>query len=135
MPSLNRRSWARPRWEDFLKTAKIIKGETIGEGVTKSKKLFLRKGDVEAQAVWKRPTSLGAELYDKWQCEIAAYRLDKLLGLNMVPPTVERRYRLNSGSLQLWVSIPLSEERRAKENILIPEDQIDHNEKVRSFIK
>jgi hypothetical protein len=88
---------------------------------------------VEASAIWKRPTSLGAELYDKWQCEIAAYRLAKFLGLNMVPPTVERRYRLDSGSLQLWVSVPLSEQQKAKENIAVPEDKLDHYEKMRSF--
>jgi hypothetical protein len=31
---------ARPQWESFLKKVKIIKSESIGEGVTKSKKLF-----------------------------------------------------------------------------------------------
>jgi hypothetical protein len=124
---------ARPQWENFLKKAKIIKGETIGEGVTKSKKLLLRQGDVEASGIWKRPVGLSAELYDKWQCEIAAYRLDKLLGLNMIPPTVERRYRLDSGSLQLWVSVPLSEQQKVEEKIAVPEEMLDHYEKMRAL--
>jgi hypothetical protein len=123
----------RPQWEHFLKKAKIVKGETVGEGVTKAKKLLLRREGVEAYGIWKRPTSLGAELYDKWQCEIAAYRLDKLLGLGMVPPTVQRRYRLDNGSLQLWVSIPMSEQRKVNENIAVPEDRRDHYEKVRAL--
>jgi hypothetical protein len=123
----------RPKWEDFLKTAKIIKSEKVGEGVTKPKKLLLKKGDLEAYAIWKRPSGLGAEYNDKWECEIAAYRMDKLLGLNMVPPTVERRYKLSSGSLQLWVSVPMNEKRRTQENIPIPDDKLEHYEKMRSL--
>jgi hypothetical protein len=34
---------------------------------------------------------------------VAAYELDKLLGLGMVPPTVLREVNGRAGSLQLWV--------------------------------
>ena len=34
---------------------------------------------------------------------MAAYELDKMLGLDMVPPTVVRRIKGDLGSLQLWV--------------------------------
>jgi hypothetical protein len=40
---------------------------------------------------------------ENWKWEIAAYRLDKYLELNMVPPTVEKRFRAERGSCQLWV--------------------------------
>ena len=123
----------RPVWENFLKTAKIVKAEDIGEGVTKPKKLLLSKDDLEAAAVWKRPAALGAELNDRWECEIAAYRLDKLLGLAIVPPTVERRFRLNSGSLQLWVDVPMSEKRMTEEKISVPEEQRESYEKLRAL--
>ena len=36
--------------------------------------------------------------------EIAAHELDKLLGLNMVPPTVERRYKGDMGAAVMWCS-------------------------------
>ncbi len=123
----------RPFWEEFLRSAKIRRSEDVGEGVTKPKKLLLRKDDVEAFAIWKRPAALGAEMTDRWECEIAAYRLDKLLDLKMVPPTVERRYRLNAGSLQLWVDVPISEKKMADENIPVPEDQSDNYDKMRSL--
>jgi len=123
----------RPFWEDFLRTAKILKSENIGEGVTKPKRLFLKKGEVEAMAVWKRPTGTDAELFDKWQCEIAAYRLDKLLGVNMVPPTVERRFRMYSGSLQLWVELPMSERTMVNDKIPVPAEKVDHYEKMRDL--
>ena len=35
---------------------------------------------------------LELEFQDSWKTEIAAYELDKLLGLGMVPATVERSY-------------------------------------------
>jgi len=38
-----------------------------------------------------------------YRSEIAAYELDKLLGMHMVPPTVERTLRGESGSAQMWV--------------------------------
>jgi hypothetical protein len=123
----------RPFWEEFLRSAKIIRSEAVGEGVTKPKKLLLRKNDVEAFAIWKRPAALGAELNDRWECEIAAYRLDILLDLKMVPPTVERRYRLNSGSLQLWVDVPMSEKKMADERIPVPENRSEDYDKMRSL--
>ncbi len=121
----------RPFWEDFLRRAKIIRGEDIGEGVSKPKKLLLRRDDVEAFGIWKRPSALGAERSDRWECEIAAYRLDKLLDLKMVPPTVERRYRLNAGSLQLWVDVPISEKKMADEKIPVPENRLENYDKMR----
>jgi hypothetical protein len=123
----------RPMWEVFLKTAKIVKGESVGEGVTKPRRLLLKKGTTEAYAAWKRPIGIGAGTDDKWECEIAAYRMDKLLGLNMVPPTVERSYRLDEGSLQFWMTIPISELSRKKDDIPVPADKLENYEKMRSL--
>ena len=120
----------RNYWERFLKIADIISSEDIGEGVTKPKKLLLRGAARDAYAVWKSPSGIGAGVTDKWEAEIAAYRMDKLLGLNMVPPTVERRLGGRKGSLQLWIDVELSELERYKKNILIPEEQKDSYDKA-----
>jgi hypothetical protein len=94
----------RAQWEDFLRTAEITKYELIGEGVTKPWRLYLKKGDIEKTAAWKDiDKDLGGGARDSWKYEIAAYRLDKLIGLNMVPPTVEREFREKEGSLSLWI--------------------------------
>jgi len=37
-----------------------------------------------------------------WQYEIAAYRLDKLIGLNMIPVYVEREFQGQEGCLSDW---------------------------------
>ena len=80
----------RPQIEELLKKAEIVKSQDIGEGVTKPMRLFLKKGDVECSACWKNPKGMKKGYLEGWQYEIAAYEMDKLLGLNMIPPTVER---------------------------------------------
>ncbi len=93
----------RPQWEEFLQTAEIIGSEPIGEGVTKPWKLFLKKNGMERKAAWKNiDQNLGGGVMDSWKYEIAAYRLDKLIGLNMVPPAVEREFKGKPGGLSLW---------------------------------
>ena len=110
----------RPKWEEFLKTAEIVKFEEIGEGVTKPTRLYLKKGDVEASGAWKNPSGIQEGYLEGWQYEIAAYELDKLLGLNMIPPTVEREFRGKKGSLQLWVKVKMNDLKRMDDNIPIP---------------
>jgi hypothetical protein len=50
------------------------------------------------------------ETTDNWRNEVAAYELDKLLGLGMVPPTVSRSLGSRGGCLQLWVTGSTMEE-------------------------
>jgi hypothetical protein len=94
----------RPFWEEFLKTAEIVRAEEIGEGVTKPLRLYLKKDGTEASGAWKNPRGMQQGFLEGWQYEIAAYELDKLLGLNMVPPYVEREFNGKPGALSLWVT-------------------------------
>ena len=99
----------RAQWEEFLLTADIVKYEPIGTGVTKPWRLYLKKGDIEKTAAWKDvDITLGDGATDRWKHEIAAYRLDKLIGLNMVPPYVEREFRGKKGTLSLWANFKYS---------------------------
>jgi len=120
----------RAKWEVFLKKGKVVKKQKLGEGVTKPLRLYLKKDDMEGSGVWKSPSSTDAGLFDKWQCEVAAYQLDKLLDLGMVPPTVERRYKGRTGSFQQFCDLPMSEQIRRKENIPYPPDKKDQIEKM-----
>ncbi len=115
----------RGKWERFLKNAKIIKAEDIGEGITKPIRFYLELGNIQKSAVWKNPEGVQKGFKEGWEYEIAAYKLDQLLGLNMVPPTVERSYRLSKGSLQLWVELETSELERVEQDIPIPEDKVN----------
>jgi hypothetical protein len=99
--------WAR--WEAFLAEAPIVRSEAVGEGVTVPSKLWLEKDGVKRAAVWKGVyRKLGGGVLDSWKYEIAAYRLDKLIGLNMVPPAVERVHKKKNGALVLWIELQSS---------------------------
>ncbi len=95
----------RQEWEDFLNTADIVdqRQMTGREAVTNPWVLTLKKGDMTHQALWKNAQGRMSGYVEGWQYEIAAYLLDKYLGLNMVPPTIERRFREERGSMQFWI--------------------------------
>ncbi len=98
----------REKIEEMLKTAEIIKAEEIGEGVTKPWRLYLKKEEEEISGCWKNPEGIQKGYLEGWQYEIAAYQMDKLLGLNMIPPTVEREFDGKKGSLQFWITSEFS---------------------------
>ncbi len=91
-------------YDEWLKTAEILEMEDVGEGVTKPTRVTLQQGDTVFQAIYK-PLKRGRHkgYWESYQAEVAAYELDKMLGLDMVPPTVVRRIKGDLGSLQLWV--------------------------------
>jgi len=121
----------RPAHEEFLRTAEIVRFEEIGEGVTKPYKLYLRKDGVELKAAWKNPKGMQQGYLEGWQYEIAAYGLDKLLGLNMVPPAVEREFQGKKGALVLWAENKYSLLKIVDEGIRIPDEAKDHTEKMK----
>ncbi len=125
----------RPFLEEFLKTAEIVRSEEIGEGVTKPFKLYLQKGKTEAKACWKNPRGLRGGFLEGWQYEIAAYRLDKLLGLNMVPPAVEREFNGKPGALVYWVTSEYSLLKIMEERIEIPESARLHTENMKYIVR
>lgn len=121
----------RSRWEEFLNTAEIVKDEEIGEGVTKPIRLYLKKGEKEASGCWKNPEGMRGGFFEGWQYEIAAYEMDKLLDLNLIPPTVEKNFNGKRGSLQLWVEHEYSLLDMMEQKIPFPPSTIDHLNKMK----
>jgi len=115
----------REKWEEFLKTAEITGHRDIGVGVTKPIQIFLKKGEKEWSGAWKNPEGMQKGFLEGWQYEIAAYQMDKLLGLNMIAPTIEREFNGKRGSLQLWVVYKMDDRHRMDKNIPIPEPKVD----------
>jgi len=110
------------QWEDFLKTADIVdEHQMVGpESVTSPWKLTLRKGDITHNALWKNASGRMSGYIEGWQYEICAYLLSKELGVNMVPPTIERRFHGDRGSLQYWISDCISLKEREEKKIKMP---------------
>ena len=80
--------------EEFMRTAKIAKLEDVPIGVTKPRRAVFEGGDTRVRAAWKplRPGYYKG-FRESYKAEIAAYHLDRMLALNMVPPVVERTGR------------------------------------------
>jgi hypothetical protein len=112
----------RQKWEEWLVSADVIKSEQmIGpESVTSPWHLTLEKDGITNDALWKDVQGRLHGYIESWKYEIAAYRFDKYLGLNMVAPTVEKRFRENRGSCQLWVPYWKKLEKIKAEKIRVP---------------
>ena len=96
----------REKWEKFLEDADVTKSEHPWpdiEARTNPWRLTLEQNGVTHRAIWKDAQGRMRGFIENWKWEIAAYRLDKYLGLNMVPPTVERRFKEKRGSCQFYV--------------------------------
>jgi hypothetical protein len=112
----------REAWEDFLKTAELVSSKQLGgsEAVTKPWVLTLKKGEVTHRGLWKNAQGRMGGYWEGWNYEIAAYLLDKHIGLGMVPPTVERRFHGERGSCQYWIDNAMSLRDRDEKRIKMP---------------
>lgn len=90
--------------EQCLRTSPVERAEDVPVGVTKPKKVFFQPGATIPCAAWKplAPNRYQG-FWESYKSEIAAYELDKLLQLNMVPPTVERTYKGDKGAAVMWI--------------------------------
>lgn len=99
--------------EEFLLTADVVSIEEIGDGITKPRRVTLSKGGRECRAIFKTVDITSTEMHytnrfepvftDKFAYEVAAYRLDRMLAIGLVPVTVIREIEGERGSLQYWI--------------------------------
>lgn len=89
--------------EAFLAAGKITRMEAVPIGVTKPQRGYLEPGPV-ARFAWKQlPPGRRNGFMENYKAEIAAYQLDRLLDLHMVPPVVERTVDGKIGAAVLWI--------------------------------
>ncbi|MGH9315459.1 MAG: hypothetical protein ACRD1S_19940 [Vicinamibacterales bacterium] len=94
--------------EEYLRTAECVALEDIGpkgpQGLPALRRCVLRPGGPVARMAWKSPPPGGYRGFrESYKTEIAAYELDKLLRMDMVPPSVERELQGHTGSAVQWV--------------------------------
>jgi hypothetical protein len=90
--------------EAHLRNAEITSIENIGIGVTNPKRAHLKPPQPFESLVWKMlPPSWRTGYWESYKSEIAAYELDKLLQLKMVPPAIERTIEGETGAAIMWL--------------------------------
>ncbi len=125
---------------EFLRTAKPISEKEVSGGITVPHKLLLEKDGVRANAIFRQVdeektaqtfSSGQTELFfrDSYIFEPAAYELNRMLGMNNVPPAVVRKVKGRDGSLQIWVENAMTETKRVKDRIN-PPDMMRWNKQV-----
>lgn len=90
--------------ERYLATAAVMKMDAVPIGVTKPQRGTFAPGGPAARFAWKAlPSGRRNGFTESYKAEIAAYHLDRLLGMDMVPPVVERTIDDQVGAAVLWI--------------------------------
>jgi hypothetical protein len=126
--------------EAYLMTAKIVRTKGLSMGVTHSLKAAMDDGtlqhDAHVQSVdefkARFDTAQGTEMNfrDSYKYNVAAYRIAKLLDLDMVPPSVERKIGGNSSAVTWWVDDVMMTELDRYKSKQQPPDQNAWNEQM-----
>ncbi len=119
--------WGQKDWSDaqkaeFLKTAEVKATHSAPDGITGTSRVTLSNGkvthDASVQTIdltsqnrsGNSPPEPG--FTDRYAYNLAAYELDRMLGLNMVPVTVIRDFDGKKGSYTWWVDDVLMTEKQ-----------------------
>lgn len=127
------RTWARPygmsdeEIEQFLRTAEVVLVEDLSIGITRPRRLTLEQDGHRMRAIFKtkdnrphlqrRTWDRRTEDADRFVFDVAAYRLDRLLDLHMVPITVLRTIDGEPGAVQYWVENAFNENQRQERGL------------------
>ena len=123
--------------EAFLAEAEIIETSSIPTGTTLPRKLTLKGEGFEASAVFKNVDIERRKVtemingrkhfslvwHDSYRYDIAAYELDRLLGLDRVPPVVPRAIKQDSGAVSIWLTKTVMATDLARDLKVDPPDQ------------
>jgi hypothetical protein len=128
------RSLSRAEQTDFLARAEIIRERRVSKGITGTVRATLSDGVFthdasiqtvdEQKAVFEGTRGTEIDFRDSWRYNLAAYHLDILLDLGMVPVTVHRRYKGRDASFTWWVDdVMMDEGERYKKKIVAPDQE------------
>jgi hypothetical protein len=115
--------------EAIMRRGDIVNSEFIGTGITKPKRLQLQLGSEQMTAGFKyedsdpglqdksRFITRSANDSDRYQYDVAAYRLDRMLDLQMVPVTVLRDIEGEEGAVSAWIPNTINERDRLEQEV------------------
>jgi hypothetical protein len=129
----------REQKEQFLRTAKVIRTRPASKGITGVLRATLQSedGSLTHDAAFQKiddkktefKTDRGTEINfrDSYKFNLAAYKLSLMLGLDMIPPHVERVYSGSTGSLSWWVDDVMMDEGEMTKKKVKPPNQNEYN--------
>ena len=115
--------------EDFMRTAPVTRVEDIGTGVTNPKRVTQERDGVINDAVFKyedthpglqdKPKFITRRYNDsdRYQYDVAAYKLDRMLDWQMVPAAVIAEVDGVEGALSDWVENSINERDRLEADL------------------
>jgi hypothetical protein len=111
---------SRAEMEEFLTKAKVVARKNLSMGITNSQRGTLDDGRLKhdahiqtvdiQKATFQTASRTEFNFRDSYKFNMAAYELDKLLELNMVPVSVERKVGGNMAAVTWWVDDALMTE-------------------------
>lgn len=126
--------------EEFLLQAEVVRSREISTGINNTRRLTLSDGRITHDAHFSRvdirknffDTPQGREFNfrDCYKFNNAGYKLDRLLGLQMVPVSVERRVGGNRGSVTWWVDDVLMMDKERYRRKIEPPDAEAWNDQM-----
>jgi len=127
--------------EDFLLHAKVVKTKGISKGITGTMRATLTDGkithDAHIQNIDERQqqftgTGGGVEFdfRDSWTFNVAGYEVDRLIGMNMVPVSVERRWNYKDAAFTWWLDDVMMDEQERLKRKQEPPDVVIWNQQM-----
>jgi hypothetical protein len=118
--------------EVFLKEARIVETRDAGSGVTNSRRATLSDGTFthdahiqvidQAKALFQAGAATELNFKDSYRFNIAGYRLARLVGLDSVPMSVERKVDAKTAAFTWWIDdVEMDEKERMKRRALGPD--------------
>jgi len=119
--------------ERFLKEADVLSTKSTKKGVTDSLRAMLSDGKLtheahvqnidESKREFRTNQGVEFDFRDSWMFNIAAYKIDRLIGLNMVPPSITRNHRSTPAAWTWWIDDVLMDEGGKVKNNVQPPDR------------
>ncbi len=115
--------------EDFMRTAPVTNVESIGTGITNPKRVTQERDGLTNDAVFKyedthpglqskaRYVTRNNNESDRYQYDVAAYKLDRMLDWQMVPTAVIADVEGTEGALSDWVEKAINERDRLEQDM------------------
>jgi hypothetical protein len=117
--------------ERFLLNARVLKSRSAGKGITASLRATLTDGTLthdahvqtidESKREFRSAQGVEFNFRDSWTFNVAAYRIDRLIGLNLVPVSVKRHWRSSDAAFTWWIDdVQMDEGDRLKKKVTPP---------------